>query len=148
MCSNRFSQLEMQGADEEYPFTPLDVAEPSFQAGKPSRHVYELEDAIDDFEDDFVLFCFFEDLHAIQAEITQVWRNFRDGKTALGVATIVTQAGIDMVKRLEKETMAKRKNVLDSRDSYTELALPVYYAESWKQGLVRGYHCTDSVQVC
>lgn len=117
--------------DDEYSITPLDISLATSNEYTQSGHgVCELEDEFDDIEDAFALFCFFEDLHAIQEEIKSTWQHFEKEKVSLDVATIITRAAIDIVKRLEKEVLARRTREQSYNDPYMTLAMPVFYAAS------------------
>lgn len=131
--NNQFEALHVEDIDdEEYPITATDISEPKPQA-VTQREVYELDDHDADFENTFSLFCFFEDLHAIQTEIRKVWQRFADGHVDLKTATIITQAGIDMAKRLEKQ-QSGYCNSCGSKHPYFNLSMPVFYAEAIASG--------------
>ena len=125
----------MEDVDEEFPLTAADVSAPSKKITDP-RETYDVEDDGMDFDATFQLFCFFEDLHAIQTDIQAVWKRFTRGELDLKVAMIVTQAGLDIAKRLEKEQAGRLK----SREQHIgthphlNLALPVFYEDAYVNG--------------
>ena len=134
LCSTRFKNLDVEDLSDEDPKTAANASSTSARA-KPNHNdgVYELAD--DDYQDfDFALFCFFEDLHTIQDKIHECWKHFFAGSISLDVATVVTQAGVDAVKRLEKEVYAQRSCDEHFTDSYTELSFPVFFADALFRG--------------
>lgn len=132
---NQFEALEIEELDDEYPVTAAEISTPGPKAGS-ERDIYELDENDADFEATFRLYCFFEDLHKIQAEIQKVWQHFADGKIGLKTATVVTEAGIDMVKRLEEQQPSRESSCEHhgSKHPHINLALPVFYADALMAG--------------
>lgn len=131
-----FEALEVENVDGEYPLTASDISKTSKKANDPQDvDVYELDhDNNSEFEDAFALYCFFEDLHAIQERIHVTWKSFKDGRTSLETATVLTHAAIDMVRRLEEDALAGRR-LTDSYDNqYSSLSMPVFFADALIQG--------------
>ncbi|KAL9623429.1 MAG: hypothetical protein Q9160_002322 [Pyrenula sp. 1 TL-2023] len=132
---NIFEALEVENADEEYPLMAADISKTSKKSNGPQDvDVYELDNDDSEFEDAFALYCFFEDLHAIQEKIRVTWQSFKYGRITLEVATILTHAAIDIVRRLERDALARQKSTDLYRDSYSSLAIPVFFADALRQG--------------
>ncbi|KAF7186998.1 hypothetical protein HII31_11607 [Pseudocercospora fuligena] len=105
ILSNQFAALGVEETfDEEFPLTAIDVEPQS--AGPPRRReVYEIEDIEAGQEEVFQLFCFFEDLHALEEYVKAAWLRFFDDQISLNVVSVITQTAIDIVKRLEKDAL-------------------------------------------
>jgi hypothetical protein len=66
-----------------------------------ANNTYELD--IDSSVDrSFDVFCFFEDLHRIQDFLKETWNDYKEYKIDLITAVIITNAAIDIVRRLEE----------------------------------------------
>lgn len=97
------------------------------------RAVWELEeDSQSDFA--FQVFCFFEDLHALQGELRRTWTEYKNGSVDLLAATIITTAAIELVGTAEKEIHLTHPGVLDYTRSYQDPALTIFYSESLRRG--------------
>lgn len=131
-----FEALEVEDADEEHPLTAQDLSILSQSSGFSNQGmvVYELEDNDPYLADAFALYCFFEDLHAIQERLKQIWQKFKAGKATLVAATIMTHTAINAVKRLEEAVTARKKPKMSKKGSYFSLALPMFYADAVSQG--------------
>lgn len=127
--------MHVEDLDDEYPITAAEIATSGRKADKACE-IYELDEEDADFEATFHLYCFFADLHTIQAEIKQVWQRFAKAQVSLKAATLVTQVGIDMVKRLE-EQQSSLQNCCEHHGSnhpHINLSLPVFYADAMMAG--------------
>ncbi|CAJ2506321.1 Uu.00g004510.m01.CDS01 [Anthostomella pinea] len=51
----------------------------------------------------FMLFCFFKDLNDVRSYLRNTWEDYRDGKTPLVTAAVVTDLAFDVVQRKERE---------------------------------------------
>ncbi|KAI5356921.1 hypothetical protein Slin15195_G090200 [Septoria linicola] len=120
--SNIFEALEVQEVDDEFPVIAVDVSTSSMNPSA-ARETYEL-------------FCFVDDLHTIQGDIQAIWRRFAKGEVDIKVANIVTQAGLDVVKRLEQEHSGRNNSCghHGSKHPHINLAMPVFYTESYMNG--------------
>lgn len=61
----------------------------------------------------FQVFCFFEDLHALQGELRKTWTEYKNSSVDLLAATIITTAAIELVGRAGKEIRLTHPAVLD-----------------------------------
>ncbi|KXT03455.1 hypothetical protein AC578_1633 [Pseudocercospora eumusae] len=103
--SNQFAALGVEEPfEEEFPITAIDIGSQSAGASR-RREVYEIEDIEAGQEEVFQLFCFFEDLHALEDHVKAAWLRFFANEISLNVASIITQTAIDIVKRLEKDAL-------------------------------------------
>lgn len=105
----------------------------SAPAPKRPNETYDFEDAQPENESLFARFCLFEDIHTVQKKIQATWKRFANGEISLAVANIATQAGLDIVKRLEKEVMDVVP-VEDGLEGYFGLAAPLLLVEAQSRG--------------
>lgn len=111
--------------------------------GKEPAHVYQLvEDPISELS--LQVFCFFEDLHILQAEIQNAWVSFTSGTMTLIAATTVTTAAIELAARAEKELLSANPGVINSSRSYQDLALTIFNSELLRQGVDADQHMKSS----
>lgn len=111
----------------------LACADGPTSGAKPQSKVYELEvDAA--WEDAFICYCFFQDLHSIQDTLKSVWKKYKDGELDLISATIATQVGIESVHRAEKDLLDANPRLKAYRRDYDSIAMAVFYAESLRNG--------------
>lgn len=125
-------------------FTPTSTTVPTTSAKTASKpessnqtlkmvEVYDIE--VDELWDvDFKLFCFFEDLHAMEDAIVNLWKKYKDGRIDLVSATVATHAAIGMVSRTEKEILAEHPYLAEYGQSYTDLAMSVFDVEMLRNG--------------
>jgi hypothetical protein len=67
-----------------------------------SVDIFELE-AEQAYDNSFAVFCFFEDLHRIQDNLTKLWKDCAAGQTSVLAATAVTEAAVLTIRRAEQE---------------------------------------------
>lgn len=138
--SNRFDTLDLE--DIQTDLADSSLAEESVSsstsvvASKKLNELYDFADAQPEDETLFAIFCFFEDIHTVQKKIHDAWRRFANGETSLAVATIATQASLDIVKRLENEMIDVIPVTPLTKDAsgYHTLAGPLLLAEAQSRG--------------
>lgn len=67
----------------------------------------------------------FQDLHEVDREICRTWARFIDGEVSLLVATIATQAGLDICRRLILERLPPGKDGQPHINTWFNLAIPI-----------------------
>lgn len=97
--------LELEDLHEEYPMSALDVPISVAKTTK-AREICEVDDGETEFEEVFQLYCFFADLHALEEEVTAAWQRHHNRSISLNAVTLITQAAITSVRRLEKDALA------------------------------------------
>jgi hypothetical protein len=97
-------KLEETESDGEDLIAALHQVPPSRTAEKPANLTYELvEDEHGDTNTERILeaLSFFQDLHRIEDFVCSVWRDYREGKSALATAALITNAALKLVKNME-----------------------------------------------
>lgn len=83
------------------------AAMPDSEASKMAKANKIYETFMDElYERAFVLFCFFEDLHSIENNVTATWQDYRDGRINLLAATAITEAAVCLIRRYEQDITA------------------------------------------
>lgn len=96
------------------------------QSTQYPSEVYELEK--DQESEDLVQsISLFQDLHEIDGEICKTWELFVGGQVSLSVATIATQAGIDICRRLILEALPPTEDGQPHLDTWLNLAIPILH---------------------
>ncbi|KAI1413630.1 hypothetical protein F5Y13DRAFT_198447 [Hypoxylon sp. FL1857] len=134
---NRFSHLNVEDLDDSYHLTPTETALATSNTSPnipKSVDVFELEEKRT-FEDAFVVFCLFEDLHRIQRKHKEIWEDCNSGKTNLIAATAVTQAAICMIRQAEEELCSTLFPGEPADNCYNTLASIVALVESITKGI-------------
>jgi hypothetical protein len=85
---------------------------------------YKLEMEVEDNSEEvyFAFFCFFEDLNNLREFISNLWRDYQQGKVDLVTASLTTNMAFDLVRRAEADLIA----VMPVFKSYREISLVPY----------------------
>ncbi|KAL8811883.1 MAG: hypothetical protein Q9200_001438 [Gallowayella weberi] len=141
--TNRFSLLKTEDNPEVDPAQVSEVAaainvpeKAKASESYPEVATYELEYE-DEFDEElaFVIFCFFEDLHRTQEFINHLWRKYKARKCDLHTAAITTNAAFELVRTAEEDLIAQAPKVFDRKRSYDSIAIIVFYADAFQQGI-------------
>lgn len=113
--------------------------EDSFELSSPKEELF------------FTLFCFFKDLHDIQAYLVETWTEFKEGKIPITSAAVTTDLAFDIVKRKEEEMLQSewldtpngqkrtlKEALADLPKTRTTSAVPLYWRLE-KEGQVLNY---------
>ncbi|KAL8996515.1 MAG: hypothetical protein Q9169_003982 [Polycauliona sp. 2 TL-2023] len=107
--------------------------------------VYELElESGSDQELAFIIFCFFEDLHRTQDYLNELWRKYKAKTCDLHTAAITTNAAFDLVRQAEEDLIAQAPTVFNTKRSYDSIAIIVFYADAFQQGVCPEARLTDT----
>ena len=100
---NRFEALSVEETvtDDEVTMPLPSESSPTLQ--KASKIVFESEKVSDDEELLFACFCLLEDLNKIRSYLSDVWKKFLCQETSLVTASLVTDAALDMTRRMEQD---------------------------------------------
>jgi hypothetical protein len=100
--------------DEFLPATVLQKREPTYKL--------EMEEQDNSEEVYFALFCFFEDLNNLREFISNLWRDYQQGKVDLVTASLTTNMAFDLVRRAETDLIS----LMPAFKSYREISLVPY----------------------
>lgn len=151
---NIFDALDVEDIAE--PVVHLELAKGSKE--KQSEKKTKPQDTNDAFELGssteelfFTLFCFYKDLHDIQAYLNKLWADYKDGCVPLTSAAATTDLAFEVVKRKEEDmlqsegtdsTDGSRKSMKDvfseMQKSRTTSAVPLYWTFK-KEGSLLNY---------
>ncbi|CAK1361632.1 unnamed protein product [Cercospora beticola] len=123
----------------------------SFKRGKVKRNDVELGSSKDELI--FNLFCFFKDLHDIQAYLGNLWQQHKDGDVPLTTAAVTTDLAFDFIKNNENQMLASewvdetdgtrrtmREVLASMQKNRTSSAVPLYWNFEKEGGLLNhGY---------
>lgn len=137
---NRFGALGIEDTSDDLDLGVSDVLASGLGGAKRNStqtstvDVYELERQ-SDVDDAFIIFCFFEDLHRIQETLERIWKEYKDGKCELTIASVTTNLALNLVHRAEEELIASlgSKNYKKPR-SYQALSMVIFYEDSFNRG--------------
>src|SRR5271170_4769661 len=128
---NSFEMLKVEYFTEgiDLDSADVDVSAKAPTGRPPAPEIYELED---DSDGDlaFDVFCFFEDLHHIQAFLADTWEKYGDGELDLVTAAMTTNAALDLVRRAEEEIIALDPENFTKKNAYRAITSVIFYADS------------------
>lgn len=101
---NLYKHLKLDEPSDQFLNAP-DVSRPDH---KGVRMMYEFVDVLANsvakyFEERFAAASLFRDINKICNHLEQVWHEFKDGKTDLMSASIISNTGIELIRRLEED---------------------------------------------
>jgi hypothetical protein len=76
----------------------------------------------------FIIFCFYEDLHAMEKFLKQTWQKSADGEIDLATAALTTNVALELIRNAEEDIKAHIPNfnhVGSSYDAITSIIHPV-----------------------
>jgi hypothetical protein len=118
----KFEETESDGEDL---IATLHQVPPPRTAEKPANPTYELvedEDSNQNTERILEALGFFQDLHRIKDFVCSVWREYRDGKSALATAALITNAALKLVDNMKK-ILDEKLGITHSRSHHDLLGL-------------------------
>ncbi|TEY84224.1 hypothetical protein BOTCAL_0018g00010 [Botryotinia calthae] len=120
--TNRYGMLEVEDVGEEN----LDITTVEIViAAKPKAKKYlniceiEIEDKIDL---DFVVFCFFEDLHRIQEFLKETWKLVAKEELDTTTASLVSNLAFSLARQIENELISSHPDSFGNVPSYVKIA--------------------------
>ncbi|KAF9639620.1 hypothetical protein BFW01_g11426 [Lasiodiplodia theobromae] len=127
---NQFEALDVEYVSDQFALASADAS----KSGSATKNeVFELE-ADPAWEDAFICYCFFEDLHSIQDTLKDVWKKYQDEKLDLVSATMTTNAAIELVQHAEKDLLDATSTLHTYKRPYDRVAMSVFYAETLRNG--------------
>ncbi|KAF4537409.1 uncharacterized protein LTHEOB_1600 [Lasiodiplodia theobromae] len=127
---NQFEALDVEYVSDQFALASADAS----KSGSATKNeVFELE-ADPAWEDAFICYCFFEDLHSIQDTLKDVWKKYQDEKLDLVSATMTTNAAIELVQHAEKDLLDATSTLHAYKRPYDRVAMSVFYAETLRNG--------------
>lgn len=67
--------------------------------------------------------------------MNELWRKYKAKKCDLHTAAVTTNAAFDLVRQAEEDLVAQAPAVLDKKRSYDSIAIIVFYADAFQQGI-------------
>ncbi|KAK5674274.1 hypothetical protein LTS10_013012 [Elasticomyces elasticus] len=136
MLNNRFSALDL-GDEADIDLEVEDVMQPPSTAPVKSTRseptaVYELESEIWDVA--FAIYCFFEDVHQLQALLVGVWEQQRSGEVDLLSATEVTTTALDLLWHSEAQLHSEYQSHFHYSRLYDNLTAVIFSADAIRSG--------------
>ncbi|KAK5731784.1 hypothetical protein LTR17_011135 [Elasticomyces elasticus] len=136
MLNNRFGALDL-GNEADIDLEVEDVMQPPSTAPVKSTRseptaVYELESEIWDVA--FAIYCFFEDVHQLQAHLVGVWEQQRNGEVDLLSATEVTTTALDLLWHSEAQLHSEYQSHFHYSRIYDNLTTVIFSADAIRSG--------------
>lgn len=101
---NLFDALELEEADENVGSELVTWSGKLDSEGQHSLVSFKVERPDDDLP--FAIYCLYKDLNEIRTFIRETWEDYKNEKTPLVAASIVTDIAFELVERREKEFLA------------------------------------------
>ena len=113
---NRFARLEIHDLNEEAyeALADAQVKSTSKSSSNSTKTKYVPEELEIFSEWLFALGCFWEDMEALQDQLTATWEDYASGELDLCTAAVTTNTAIEMVKRAEEEFNKVKRPELNS----------------------------------
>ncbi|KAK5692860.1 hypothetical protein LTR97_010336 [Elasticomyces elasticus] len=132
MLNNRFGALNLDDG-AEIDLEVEDVMQPPSTAPVKSTRseptaVYELESEIWDVA--FAIYCFFEDVHQLQAHLVGIWEQQRNGEVDLLSATEVTTTALDLLWHSEAQLHSEYHSHFHYSRIYDNLTTVIFSADA------------------
>ncbi|KAK4949146.1 hypothetical protein LTR10_012519 [Elasticomyces elasticus] len=132
MLNNRFGALNLDDGAEidlevEGVMQPPSTAPVKSTRSEPTA-VYELESEIWDVA--FAIYCFFEDVHQLQAHLVGVWKQQRNGEVDLLSATEVTTTALDLLWHSEAQLHSEYQSHFHYSRIYDNLTTVIFSADA------------------
>ena len=74
-------------------------------------------------------------MHRTQEFIGELWHKYKGKKCDLHTAAITTNAAFNLVRQAEEDLVAQAPKLFDKRRSYDSIAIIVFYADAFQQGI-------------
>ncbi|KAJ3089487.1 hypothetical protein HK102_006278 [Quaeritorhiza haematococci] len=84
----------------------------------------------DDMEDLFALFCFFEDLKEMRTFLSELWKDYRDGKVDLVTVSVTTNTALDLIPRAQDDLLSFHPDL----DDYDKVVKVMYVSACLSRG--------------
>lgn len=116
--SNLFSVLEIEECEDS-----AELLDHLNQASQRSDHLKgstnQSKVAMVDVDDVRMrLFCFFDDLHELRAQVGEVWNLYKTGTIQLIPAAMTTNAAIALVEQMEKDLLSSLPSAPDLKNAF------------------------------
>ena len=140
VLENRFSKLDVDfGTSIEHePIVESNQEVDVSTSTEPKRELiqqiqYEPDDM--DLEYNFAVYCLFDDLHALQENLVQVWADYKSGDIDLSCASLITNTASELVQRAENDFLQTFPPPALSGSHYQPLSISCFMHFAQLRGL-------------
>jgi hypothetical protein len=128
--------LEVEDINDE----ALDITVSEAIKTIPKPHITQAKaQAVEEFELDmgpnadlqFMVFCFYEDVHAMQEFLKETWSKYAAGEIDLLIAAVTTNVGCELIRNAEEEVKSRIPNVCENESSYHAITSIIHFVPSF-----------------